>query len=100
MCALIFLVSHYNNEADDEGDEDDESGGDGVSLYNKLLMPEVVISLDAGDEFLKDRVMNLPQAEVEGTHNTEEGTYYSIFFVIQSLNKLVQPTKHILCCYW
>ena len=36
-------------------------------------MPEVVISLDAGDGFLKHRVMNLPQRQVEGTHNTEDG---------------------------
>ena len=36
-------------------------------------MPKVVTTLDASDEFLKERVMNLPQAEVEGTHNTEEG---------------------------
>lgn len=41
--------------------------------YNKLMMPEVVVSLDAGDEFLKQRVMNLPQRQVEGTHNTEDG---------------------------
>lgn len=40
-------------------------------------MPEVVISLDATDEFLKDRVMNLPQAVVEGTHNTEKGREHS-----------------------
>ena len=31
------------------------------------------MSLDAGDEFLKNRVMNLPESVVAGTHNTEEG---------------------------
>ena len=31
------------------------------------------MSLDAGDDFLKQRVMNLPESEVAGTHNTEEG---------------------------
>ena len=31
------------------------------------------MSLDAGDGFLKQRVMHLPQSAVEGTHNTEEG---------------------------
>lgn len=36
-------------------------------------MPAVIISLDAGDEYLKERVMNLPQAIVEGTHNNEKG---------------------------
>ena len=43
-------------------------------------MPEVVISLDAADEFLKDRVMNLPQAVVKGTHNTEKGILMEIHF--------------------
>lgn len=33
----------------------------------------MVISLDASDEFLKNRVMNLPESIVAGTHNTEEG---------------------------
>ena len=47
--------------------------GEDPAPYNKLMMPEVVVSLDAGDEFLKQRVMNLPQSQVEGTHNTEDG---------------------------
>lgn len=47
--------------------------GEDPTPYNKLLMPEVVVSLDAGDDFLKHRVMNLPQSQVEGTHNTEDG---------------------------
>ena len=36
-------------------------------------MPEVVINLDAPDQFLRNRVMNLPEIVVAGTHNTEEG---------------------------
>ena len=31
--------------------------------------------MDATDEFLKNRVMNLPESVVAGTHNTEEGTW-------------------------
>ena len=31
------------------------------------------MSLEATDEFLKNRVMNLPESVVAGTHNTEEG---------------------------
>ena len=34
---------------------------------------DVVVSLDATDDFLKARVMNLPESVVAGTHNTEEG---------------------------
>ena len=33
----------------------------------------MVASLEAPDEFLKNRVMNLPESVVAGTHNTEEG---------------------------
>ena len=36
-------------------------------------MPEVVINLEAPDQFLRNRVMNLPEIIVAGTHNTEEG---------------------------
>ena len=31
------------------------------------------MSLDATDDFLKARVMNLPESVVAGTHNTEDG---------------------------
>ena len=37
------------------------------------VVTEVVASLEATDEFLKNRVMNLPESVVAGTHNTEEG---------------------------
>lgn len=36
-------------------------------------MPEVVVSLEAPDEFLRARIMNLPEKVVAGSHNTEEG---------------------------
>ena len=41
--------------------------------YNKLMMPQLIVSLDANDEFLRQRVMNLPESLVVGTHNTEDG---------------------------
>jgi len=44
------------------------------------LVAEVVVSLDAPDEFLKSRVMNLPESVVAGTHNTEEGKLLRPFF--------------------
>ncbi|XP_019850545.1 PREDICTED: adenylate kinase 7-like isoform X1 [Amphimedon queenslandica] len=49
---------------DDDGEQDP---------YNKALMPELVVSLDADNAFLKERVINLPQSQVAGTHNNEEG---------------------------
>lgn len=34
-------------------------------------MPEFIFCLEATDEFLRNRVMNLPESVVHGTHNTE-----------------------------
>lgn len=44
-----------------------------INNFKMSLFPEVIIALDASDEFLKSRVMNLPESVVAGTHNTEEG---------------------------
>nr|XP_018670747.1 adenylate kinase 7 isoform X2 [Ciona intestinalis] len=54
--------------------EDEDEGDDPRRVsYDSSIMPEVVIALDAEDDFLKHRVMNLPEEVVQGTHNTEEG---------------------------
>lgn len=37
------------------------------------IMPENLFVIEASDEFVKDRIMALPESEVAGTHNTEEG---------------------------
>lgn len=55
-----------------EDDEEPEESAKGAN-FNKLIMPEFVINLKAGDAFLKQRIMNLPESEVVNTHNTEEG---------------------------
>ena len=52
---------------------EEEEDGEPPLKYNKFIMPEIVVSLDATDDFLKARVMNLPESVVAGTHNTEEG---------------------------
>lgn len=36
------------------------------------LSPEFVCNLDASDEFLKERVMNLPESVVAGTHYSQD----------------------------
>ena len=90
-CLCVLLDSE-----DDEGEEAEPHPPGQVS-YNKQTMPgesrwasghvaliwshfacsfllsELIVCLDASNAFLKDRVMNLPQSAVEGTHNTEEG---------------------------
>lgn len=47
--------------ADDELEEEDE---DEKLSYDKTIMPESIILLDAADEFLRNRIMNLSEAMV------------------------------------
>ena len=86
--------------ADEQGEDEllaAADQGEEPPLYNRLTMPEVVISLDAGDEFLKQRVMNLPQSQVEGTHNTEDGTYmYNIELTIEI--RIPHLIRILICC--
>ncbi|KAM5176829.1 adenylate kinase 7 isoform 3-T3 [Callospermophilus lateralis] len=54
-------------------DEEEEEEVKGKMLpFDKLIIPEFVCSLDASDEFLKERVMNLPETVVAGTHYTQD----------------------------
>ena len=58
---------------------------------------EVVVSLDAGDDFLKQRVMNLPESEVAGTHNTEEGGCCAICECFYTANDRMWTVASIFC---
>lgn len=55
----------------DEDEEEEEEEEKRVP-YHKKLMPEQIVALDAGDRFLRERIMALSEAVVHGTHNTEE----------------------------
>ena len=58
----------FDEEADFELTEDE------IELQVKpVLRPEYVVSFDATDEFLAERVMSMDQKDVEGTHNDEDG---------------------------
>ncbi|CAK6969990.1 adenylate kinase 7 [Scomber scombrus] len=52
---------------------EDQESEDGTSSYNNKLMPEFLLSLDASDVFLKDRVMNLPEKLVQDNNYEQEG---------------------------
>ncbi|KAA3678531.1 adenylate kinase [Paragonimus westermani] len=39
----------------------------------KGLLPNYVLELQASDKFLRDRIMNMPESKVHGTHYTEAG---------------------------
>ncbi|NXL85574.1 KAD7 kinase, partial [Alectura lathami] len=53
------------------GDEEEEIKGK-IPKYDKSITPEFVISLTASDEFLKNRIINLPESVVAGTHYTHD----------------------------
>ncbi|XP_025025136.1 adenylate kinase 7-like [Python bivittatus] len=43
-----------------------------IHHYDKLIIPDHVVSLNASDEFLKTRIMNLPESIVAGTHYAQD----------------------------
>ncbi|KAM4664821.1 adenylate kinase 7 [Discoglossus pictus] len=55
-----------------EEEEEEEESRSKEPHFDKTITPEFVISLDASDEFLKNRVINLPESVVEGTHYSQE----------------------------
>nr|XP_030738979.1 adenylate kinase 7 isoform X3 [Globicephala melas] len=57
----------FNQE---EEEEEEEARGKRFP-FDKFIIPEFVCSLDASDEFLKERVMNLPESIVAGTHYSQ-----------------------------
>ncbi|XP_048831321.1 adenylate kinase 7 [Brienomyrus brachyistius] len=54
-----------------EEDESDVSGSKMPPINNKII-PEYVFYLEASDEFLTSRVLNLPENVVQGTHYAQE----------------------------
>ncbi|XP_064368172.1 adenylate kinase 7 isoform X2 [Dromaius novaehollandiae] len=55
---------------EDEDEEEEIKGR--IPKCDKLITPEFVISLTAPDEFLKNRIINLPESVVAGTHYTQD----------------------------
>ncbi|KAG8449128.1 hypothetical protein GDO86_015978 [Hymenochirus boettgeri] len=55
----------------EEREEEDEARGK-APPFDKTITPDFVFSLDASDEYLKNRVINLPESIVAGTHYAQE----------------------------
>lgn len=55
----------------DEEEEEEEVKGK-MFPFDKATIPEFVCALDASDEFLKFRVMNLPESVVAETHYSQD----------------------------
>lgn len=53
--------------------EELEEDGEALGTADPLTVPELVIDFVATEDFLKQRMMSLPEEVVQGTHNTEEG---------------------------
>ncbi|NXP28272.1 KAD7 kinase, partial [Scytalopus superciliaris] len=54
-----------------DNEEEDEVQGK-APKYHKIIIPEFVFSLTASDEFLTNRIINLPESVVAGTHYTQD----------------------------
>ncbi|NXC83958.1 KAD7 kinase, partial [Cercotrichas coryphoeus] len=53
-----------------EGEEEEAKGK--MPKFNQIIIPEFIFSLTASDEFLTNRIINLPEMKVAGTHYTED----------------------------
>ena len=57
----IYIFDKMLFIADDDLDEEED---DEKLSFDKTIMPESIILLDASDEFLRNRIMNLSEAMV------------------------------------
>ena len=64
----LFLISK------DDLEEIKVKMDDNVEIrnVNTAILPELIIVLEASDEFLKERIINRPESEIQNTHYTEE----------------------------
>lgn len=65
----LFAEGNLNEEEEEE--VVDEEAADATDV-GYSIMPELVVSLEASDEFLKERIIQRPEREIQGTHYTEE----------------------------
>jgi len=65
----LFLISEESLEEVEEEFMDENIEGRNI---NTVILPELVVVLEASDEFLKERIINRPEREIQNTHYTEE----------------------------
>lgn len=72
---MLFLISEKDlkeeeriKKVEDEFENEDTE----VKNVNVTILPELVVVLEADDKFLKERIINLLESEIQGTHYTEE----------------------------
>ena len=71
---LLFGISDKEDKADyaEDDREKQEEEDDQIEGVRRDILPDLVVSLEASDEFLKERVIDLPERDVQSTHYTEE----------------------------
>ena len=63
---FYFILDDKDHPAADENEE--------LLQKDRRIFPGFVFVLDEGDDdFLRQRVIDMPESEVAGTHNNEEG---------------------------
>ncbi|XP_072756801.1 adenylate kinase 7 isoform X2 [Anoplolepis gracilipes] len=65
----LFLIDKEDLEEEEKQYENEEIE---IKNFNITILPELVVILEASDKFLKERVINLPEKEIQNTHYTEE----------------------------
>ncbi|XP_071559249.1 adenylate kinase 7 [Temnothorax nylanderi] len=65
----LFMISEESLEEAEEKFVDENVE---VRNVNAAILPELVVVLEASDEFLKERIINRPEREIQNTHYTEE----------------------------
>lgn len=55
------------------GEEEQQQDENAPLVVDSKLMPQSVVHLQAEDEFLFERVRQLPEAQLSGTHNNNDG---------------------------
>ena len=53
--------------------QDEDSRDDGKPLADVQASPDFVFAIEASDAMIKQRIMKLPESQVAGTRNSEEG---------------------------
>lgn len=64
----LFLIEESLEEIEEEFVDENVK----VTNVNAAILPELVVVLEASDEFLKERIINRPEREIQNTHYTEE----------------------------
>ncbi|XP_056348675.1 adenylate kinase 7 [Oenanthe melanoleuca] len=64
-------VDLFKEDEAEEAEEEEEAKGK-MPKFNQIIIPEFIFSLAASDEFLTNRIINLPEMKVAGTRYTED----------------------------